>query len=96
MASVTHAEFGANTEGVEVTRAFADGVHGKTILVTGGNKNGLGFSAAHALVCTAKLLNSTPITNTLLGFPISKADYNHRSKRKQGSRVHRCYQEGLP
>ncbi|OAQ60665.1 retinol dehydrogenase protein [Pochonia chlamydosporia 170] len=49
MASVTHAEFGANTEGVEVAKAFADGVRGKTILVTGGNKNGLGFSAAHAL-----------------------------------------------
>lgn len=50
MASVTHAEFGANTEGVEVVKAFADAVRGKTILVTGANLNGLGFSAIRALV----------------------------------------------
>ncbi|KAF4448618.1 hypothetical protein F53441_7994 [Fusarium austroafricanum] len=49
MASTTRSDFGANTEGVEVAKAFADGVRGKTILITGVNRDGLGFSAAHAL-----------------------------------------------
>lgn len=56
MASVSHKEFDANTEGVEVAKAFADGIRGKTVLVTGGNRHGLGFSAAHALVSTITLL----------------------------------------
>lgn len=46
--STTYAEFGANTEAVEVAKAFADGIKGKTILVTGVNKDGLGYSAAYA------------------------------------------------
>lgn len=96
MASVTYAEFGANTEGVEVTKAFADGVSGKTVLVTGGNKNGLGFSAAHALVCAAILVVSARVSNNLLGVPISKASYNHRPKCEESSRMHRRSKEGLP
>lgn len=50
MTATTHAEFGHDTEGVEVAKAFADGIHGKTILVTGVNKSGLGFAAAEAFV----------------------------------------------
>ncbi|KAH7142114.1 hypothetical protein EDB81DRAFT_691596 [Dactylonectria macrodidyma] len=49
MTATSHPEFGAATEALEVTRAFADRVRGKTVLVTGGNRNGLGFSASQAL-----------------------------------------------
>lgn len=56
MASVTHSEFGADTEGVEVVKAFASNVRGKTVLVTGGNRNGLGYSAAQAIVSLTTLL----------------------------------------
>ncbi|KAF4966369.1 hypothetical protein FSARC_5939 [Fusarium sarcochroum] len=48
MATTTHADFGAHTEAIEVARAFAGGIRGKTILVTGVNRGGIGFSTAHA------------------------------------------------
>lgn len=50
MASTTHSNFDANTEGIAVTAAFPDGVRGKNVIVTGVNVIGLGFSAAHAIV----------------------------------------------
>ncbi|KAH6607750.1 hypothetical protein Trco_004063 [Trichoderma cornu-damae] len=49
MASVTHTEFGRDTTGSQVAASFPDAVRGKTILITGGNRHGLGFSAARAL-----------------------------------------------
>ncbi|CAK7213096.1 hypothetical protein SBRCBS47491_001686 [Sporothrix bragantina] len=45
----THAEFGANTEAVEVAKAFQSRVQGKTALVTGANIKGLGFAHAYGL-----------------------------------------------
>ncbi|KAM0346659.1 hypothetical protein ACHAPU_005371 [Fusarium lateritium] len=48
MASTTHSEFGAHTEAVDVAEAFADGIRGGTILITGVNRGGIGFSTAHA------------------------------------------------
>jgi NADP-dependent 3-hydroxy acid dehydrogenase YdfG len=50
MASTTHSEFNANTEAVEVAKAFADGICGKTVLITGVNRGGIGFATAHAFV----------------------------------------------
>ena len=50
MASTTNTDFNANTEGLEVTKAFAAGINGRTIIVTGVNRGGIGFSTAHALV----------------------------------------------
>ncbi|KAK2594745.1 hypothetical protein QQS21_007543 [Conoideocrella luteorostrata] len=49
MPSTTHTKFGANTEGREVAQAFSGGIRGKTVLITGGNRLGLGFSAAEAI-----------------------------------------------
>ncbi|RYP84523.1 hypothetical protein DL769_001182 [Monosporascus sp. CRB-8-3] len=48
MPTTTHPEFNANTESLEVVKAFADGVRGKTIIVTGANRGGIGFSTAQA------------------------------------------------
>ncbi|KAG8668433.1 hypothetical protein FPOAC2_07716 [Fusarium poae] len=48
MPSTTHSEFGAQTEAVDVAKAFAGSIRGKTILITGVNRAGIGFSTAHA------------------------------------------------
>ncbi|KAI0447210.1 putative short-chain dehydrogenase [Xylaria telfairii] len=48
MPATTHPEFNANTEALEVAKAFSEGVRGKTVLVTGGNPNGIGFTTCQA------------------------------------------------
>ena len=50
MPSTTHPEFNAATEGLEVAQAFHDAIRGKTVMVTGVNLKGIGFSTAQALV----------------------------------------------
>lgn len=60
MASTTHSEFGHDTEAVDVAKAFADGIRGKTVLITGVNHDGIGFSTAHAFV---SVLNSNLYQN---------------------------------
>jgi hypothetical protein len=50
MVSTSHADFGATTEAKEVAAAFAGGIECKTIIVTGVNKGGIGFSTAEAFV----------------------------------------------
>ncbi|KAI8627029.1 NAD(P)-binding protein [Xylariaceae sp. FL1651] len=48
MPATTYPEFNENTEALEVAKAFSEGIRGKTILVTGVNPGGVGFSTAHA------------------------------------------------
>ncbi|RGP75763.1 hypothetical protein FSPOR_561 [Fusarium sporotrichioides] len=48
MPSTTHSEFGIHTEATDVAKAFSDGIRSKTILITGVNRGGIGFSTAHA------------------------------------------------
>lgn len=50
MTATTNPHFDENTEADEVAKAFASGVHGKTILITGVNLKGIGFSAVAAFV----------------------------------------------
>lgn len=50
MPSTTYAEFGHDTEGLEVAKAFADGIRGKTILVTGANSGGIAYTTLEAFV----------------------------------------------
>jgi hypothetical protein len=50
MASTTNPDFGANTEATEVAKAFTDGIRGKTVLITGVNRGGIGFATAQAFV----------------------------------------------
>lgn len=49
MTSTTHPDFNASTEGLEVAKAFAHYVRGKTAIVTGVNPDGIGFTTAEAL-----------------------------------------------
>jgi hypothetical protein len=53
MAATSHPEFNEQTEGLEVSKAYAEGVRGKTVVITGVNRGGIGFSTAEAFVCTA-------------------------------------------
>ena len=48
MASTTYSDFGSHTEAVDVAKAFADSIHGRTILITGVNRGGIAFSTAQA------------------------------------------------
>ncbi|KEY72402.1 hypothetical protein S7711_01070 [Stachybotrys chartarum IBT 7711] len=48
MPGTTCSDFGEHTEGLVVAEAFADRVRGRTILVTGANTQGIGFSTAEA------------------------------------------------
>lgn len=59
MASTTHTDFGANTEAIEVAKAFSTGLHGKTVLITGVNRGGIGFATAQAFVSSPLLEYST-------------------------------------
>ncbi len=60
MPATTYPEFNANTESLEVAKVFGDRVRGKTIIVTGVNRNGLGFAAARAFVSITSLGLLTP------------------------------------
>ncbi|KAI0203283.1 putative short-chain dehydrogenase [Astrocystis sublimbata] len=48
MSVTTHSEFNEHTEALQVAEAFQEGVRGKTILVTGGNVEGIGFATCQA------------------------------------------------
>ena len=48
MTATTHSEFTAKTEALDVAKAFPDSIRGKTIIVTGVNKGGIGFTTAQA------------------------------------------------
>lgn len=50
MNGATYPEFGERTEGLEVAEKFAGQIQGKTILVTGVNLGGIGFTTAQAFV----------------------------------------------
>lgn len=50
MKSTTYAGFNTKTEGADVVAAFPGAVKGKTVLITGVSKAGIGYSVAEALV----------------------------------------------
>lgn len=51
MTVTTHPEFDQHTEGSVVAENFAETIRGKTILVTGVNRKGIGFTISAAFVC---------------------------------------------
>jgi hypothetical protein len=58
MSSITNSGFGASTEAIEVAAAYPDAIQGKTILITGVNKDGLGYATAEALVRRDAILST--------------------------------------
>jgi hypothetical protein len=55
MTATTHPEFNEATEGLEVAKAFAEAIRGKSILVTGVNRGGIGFTTAEAFVSSSSI-----------------------------------------
>ena len=55
MADTTHPEFNAHTEGLEVAKAFPEKIQGKTILITGVNRAGIGYTISEAFVSILSL-----------------------------------------
>ena len=54
MTATTYPEFNDSTEAVDVAKAFASQVSGKTVLVTGVNVKGIGYTTAEAFVWFSK------------------------------------------
>lgn len=50
MTRTTHPEFNEDTEGIDVAKAFSREISGRTILITGVNRAGIGFTTAQAFV----------------------------------------------
>ncbi|KEF55108.1 uncharacterized protein A1O9_08761 [Exophiala aquamarina CBS 119918] len=48
MTRTTHPEYHADTEALEVAKAFPESIRGRTILVTGVNREGIGFATSEA------------------------------------------------
>jgi hypothetical protein len=61
MTATTHLEFNEKTESLEVAKSFAVEIRGKTILVTGVNRGGIGFTTSQAFVSSihSPMLNTT-------------------------------------
>lgn len=52
MAATSHPEFNDHTESLDVAKAFSEAIHGKTVVVTGVNRKGIGFATSEAFVST--------------------------------------------
>ncbi len=50
MTATTYSNFNEKTKSLEVAKKFAKEIRAKTILVTGVNRGGIGFSTAKAFV----------------------------------------------
>lgn len=50
MTKTTNSDFHADTEALEVAKVFPESIQGKTILVTGVNREGIGFATSEAFV----------------------------------------------
>jgi hypothetical protein len=55
MTATSYPEFDHQTEGLDVAKAFGESIRGKTVIVTGVNRGGVGFSTADALVSVYRL-----------------------------------------
>jgi lipoate synthase len=55
MPATTHPEYNDKTEAKEVAKAFSHIISGKTVVITGVNRGGIGFGTAEAFVRTASL-----------------------------------------
>ena len=50
MPATSHPEFYSDTEALEVAKAFPEAIRGKTVVITGCNRGGIGFTTAQAFV----------------------------------------------
>lgn len=85
MPSTTHADFGHDTEALDVAKAFSSGIKGKTVIITGVNTGGLGYSAAQALASQAPahviITGRSPdkLANSIAALKADYPDVDYRS-----------------
>ncbi|KFY12712.1 hypothetical protein V492_03705, partial [Pseudogymnoascus sp. VKM F-4246] len=81
----THPEYSAQTSALTVASAFSTSIKGKTILITGVNKNGIGFATAEALASQSPshliLAGRTPakLTESIDALRASYPDVDYRA-----------------
>ena len=91
MATTTYSKFNEETEALVVAEVFASGIRGKTIIVTGVNRGGIGFSTAQAFVsCHTSLKHVAHID--LPGLSIALSPHYYRSQPRQNPRLHQRLQ----
>ena len=56
MASTSRSDFNDQTEALDVAKTFVEGIRGKTVIVTGANRDGIGFTTAEAFVSACQTL----------------------------------------
>lgn len=89
MTATTYPQFGHDTEGLEVTKAFADRVRGKTAIVTGVNRNGIGYTIAEAIVSITNVHWLTLLsTKRFPGLAITCSSHNCCPQPRQGPGKH--------
>ena len=72
MTATTHPEFNDQTEALEVAKAFLESIRGKIVLVTGVNREGIGFTTAQAFVSSSTYFDAnSELTFSLSGLSIS-------------------------
>jgi hypothetical protein len=57
MTATTRSDFNDKTEALEVAEAFNKVIHDKTVLITGVNRKGIGFTTAEAFVSIWHVIN---------------------------------------
>ncbi|KAE8370607.1 NAD(P)-binding protein [Aspergillus caelatus] len=94
MTTTTYSEFNQETEALQVAEAFASGIRGKTIIVTGVNRGGIGFSTAQAFASQSPSLliitgrNPVKIQESINALRAEFPDVNYRGLRVDLSNQH--------
>jgi hypothetical protein len=94
MNRATHSKYGEKTEALEVAAAFPSAIRGKTILVTGINRSGIGFTTVEAFVSnfiriSLGYVNLTLISRRLVGFSSTSASDLGEPQPFQSASLHR-------
>jgi len=95
MATTTHPDFNEKTEALEVAKAFAAVIRGKTVLVTGVNRAGIGYTTAEAFVCSTSLPGwlGSPRADPVIGFSVSCPSHPGWSQRRKDPGEHRALED---
>jgi hypothetical protein len=95
MTGTTKSLFNGETEGLEVAAAFADAIRGKTVLITGVNHGGIGFTTAEAFVTLVSFVRNEPKLTTWTVLSIAGSHCHRRTQHCQSPGKHRFSQRKI-
>lgn len=72
MTATTNSEFNGATEGLDVAAAYPDSIRGNTVLITGVNQGGIGFSTAEAFVSNDRFFSKVRSEADNVNSPLSR------------------------